>query len=340
MLCCLGLHLLAPVNATYSIVATNGGYIGASGCTCIEQEGISLKDALYRTEPGAGVLITQALLIDEDSPPVVLGKSMLKNGTNPQDILSAMTDASLNPQFFNVGDRGPRLPVENLRQHAVVDTQGRTAGYTGSDLDELYSRFGFAASCQTDQQVVRGNYTISAQGNIVTEPTIPLLIGTFLETPIGDASNESGLCDLAARLFAASNAVNLANEGDIRCSGIPGTLAFLRVDTVAGETVIDIDIGYSARTGSVNPFIELKIAYEAWRNENGCSDDGSTTPSLMPPSPGPTASASAGSSVEVQEAPSPNPTSTSAATCIVVLLRLRLAKILLFCFFLRHAFVP
>lgn len=262
------LSILQATKATYSIVATDGVHIGASGSTCIELEGFSILNELYREEPGAGVLITQANLIEEDSAPVVAGKALLANGTDPQDILTVMTDPMLDPDNFTVGDGEPDVPNVDTRQYAALDVQGRVAGYTGPSLDELYARFGFEPSSQSDQQVITEDYTVSAQGNIVTDATVPLLIDSFQEAATDNVTN----CDLAAKLYAASIAVSMANQGDIRCDGVPGSLAFLRVDTVDGETVLEIDIQYSEAEGLVNPYEKLKEGYDAWRAENSCGE--------------------------------------------------------------------
>ena len=82
-------------HATWSIAGadTTSGQIGGSGASCIAD--VSIREALYNSAPGHGVLLSQALLSSspDDLPtgPRAVGVQMLMNDSPPQDILDNIT---------------------------------------------------------------------------------------------------------------------------------------------------------------------------------------------------------------------------------------------------------
>ena len=134
-----------------------------------------------------------------------------------------------------------------------------------------------------------GEMTYSAQGNIVSNNTIPLLVEGFQE--------EEG-CDLADRLYRALIAVDDANTiartdlnapddtnfvGDVRCEngvlwglitpgyGFPGLQAYLHVDDAEGNELLHIE---AVPEGGKNPFDEIRTKYAEWRRQHPCPSTG------------------------------------------------------------------
>jgi uncharacterized Ntn-hydrolase superfamily protein len=144
--------------------------------------------------------------------------------------------------------------------------QGRSAGYTGQDLQKLYAFVTSEENVQEDVQgsILNGDVVYSAQGNIVSKTTVSTLENTFVEK---DA------CDLVERLYNALAAVFESEEliGDVRCfddNNASGSSVFIHVENADGEEVISIQNGDPST--SVNPWEDFKGEYEAWRLENPC----------------------------------------------------------------------
>ena len=265
------------IGATWSIVATDNvtRQVGGAGASCVL--GVSIFDSLHSAVPGLGVLNAQALGQNETSPPVIMALILLGNETNPSDIIDVITTDQVDPGLLLEG-----YPNSQMRQYGIVDMKGRAAGYTGSKLEEIYvTFFSLLDTAQVDTQGSSGNaFTYSAQGNVVTNETVPSVEKGFL------GLLEEGMgCDLADRLMIAVEAGGADGAGDKRCLndyGTPAAGAFLHVDNADGTVLVHIDI---VGNGTSNPLLSLREQYDEWRALNPCP-----TGSL-----GPTSTPSAGS---------------------------------------------
>jgi hypothetical protein len=269
------------VDATLTIAAADSstGQIGASGTSCVNA---SLYNAVYQSVPGHGLLMTQALPPETEpvvSPVYGLAEELLLNNTSPADVITAITDPKVDISSLDLGTIA--FPGANLRQYGIVDLQGRHAGYTGANIEDLYMLIGYNYTAgesthhvQQDAQGTYDNIVYSAQGNIVSDATVPTLSNTF-ETVEA--------CDLAERLFLSLAAVFEADEltGDIRCfdsNGASGSTVFIHVDGEDGSEVIHIDNDENPSL-TENPWEGFKAKYEVWRKENPCEDGGTDVPS-------------------------------------------------------------
>lgn len=228
------------------------------------------------------------------SPVYSVGKEMLSDDTPPTDIIKFIT----NPAFDNeTGSVSVGFPLEvTLRQYGCVDLTGRSAGYTGKDLEALYflPQVGFSfndVGYQHKQSHTNGtvgsDIVYTAQGNIVTNDTIPILSETF-ETV--DA------CDLAERLYLSLAAVYEAEgglEGDVRCfesHNASGSSVFIHVDAADGTEVINIDLTDSLNQ-NINQWPAFKEKYEEWRSDNPCTTSSMTKAPTTSPTASPTSAA-------------------------------------------------
>ena len=201
-----------------------------------------------------------------ESPIYAVADSLLLNGTDPEQIIATITNPDLDDAKFYLFD------AVNLRQYGCVDLKGRSAGYTGKDLENLYVDIGFNFSevgYHHVQQDIQGRYgkniVYSAQGNIVSNSTVSTLSETFTHVEA---------CDLSERLFLSLEAVFEAEGdyvGDIRCfdtNGASGSSVFIHVDNSDGTEVIHIE--NSDPDPAENPWPMFKAVYEQWRQENPC----------------------------------------------------------------------
>jgi hypothetical protein len=298
------------VGATWSIDATDNVtlQVGGAGASCVLGE--SIYDALYHAVPGKGVLHAQAVLQEDTSPPIVIALELLGNETNPSDIIDVITGDKVDP-----GDITDGFPYNQMRQYGIVDIQGGAAGYTGSKLAQFYEVLTIFDTAQVDTQGSTGNsFTYSAQGNVVTNVTVPSVEMGFVGLP------EKGTgCDLADRLMIAVEAGGIEGGGDKRCItefDTPAAGGFLHVDNPDGTVLVHIDI---VGNGTVNPLLELREQYDEWRAMNPCP--GATGPTFAPassPSASPVATPTMTSGARPSASPVATPTMTSGAREICV----------------------
>ncbi|CAB9517103.1 expressed unknown protein [Seminavis robusta] len=266
------------VEATFTVAATDTatGQQGAAGCTCVVPEAVSLYNH-YHSVVGKGVLLSQASPPDADSPVYSKAHELLSAGQDCDTVLQAITnDTSLDGE-------------SSIRQYACVDSRGNAAGYTGAGIQEFYDVLlslngeEVQPHAQVDEQGSAGSVFYSAQGNIVSKNTVPLL---------SDGFEQAEGCDLAGRLFRSIVAVDDSNnqarangssedtnfEGDVRCEngigegiipgyGYPGLQAYIHVEDVNGNEVLHIE---SLPEGGVNPYDEIREKYAQWRLANPC----------------------------------------------------------------------
>lgn len=264
---CLALCVLlaSPLaHATYSIVATDTAsrQVGGAGTSCIGSASVRI---IYGSVPDKGVVHAQALLGGPGKNAAVMQIGM---DVAPESIITAITTTSF--------DSGAQQ-----RQYGIVDLQGRSAGFTGSQTGPYAE----------DRQGTLGTLTYSVQGNILTSAAV-IDQATSSFTTRG--------CDLADRLMLALEAGAQGGEGDSRCTpnGIPSDSAFIQVDR-EGEpagTYLLLDV---TGTAPENPLVMLRAQYDAWRATHPCP----------PPPPAPDAGASGGGDA------GPAPTARDSGCC-------------------------
>lgn len=281
------------VEATFSVAGTDSAtqQVGAAGASCVANE--SIYDFLYQGVPGHGVLITQAKPAVPGTAIYQIGEAMLLNGTNPFVIVETITDPSIDDVVVTLGvpNCGGRDNITyeeyKLRQYGCVDLMGRSAGYEDPTLKEYYydlctveGEGKYYNYTQEHTGGTAGTFTYSAQGNVVTDTTVPALATNF----VGQDGNVG--CDLADRLYRAITSIPLMFRealetedesliaGDVRCFPGYGAVAhgmFLHVDNPDGTKLVHIDI-----IGEGDPFPAFQEAYDAWRSDNSCPETTTT----------------------------------------------------------------
>lgn len=312
---------LATVEATYSIAATDLAtrQIGGAGASCVPE--VSIGDALYQVKPDAGVLLTQATVIAPNSTAVTTALEQM-GSVLPLDILNNMNALDNATEISQIFFGTEEYRDFEFRQNAIVDLNGAFAGWTGGAIAPLYEAYDLPGTTQehAGDVVENGRYSYSAQGNVVTNMTVPAMQEGF----------EGEGCDLAERLMNAMLAVSSSGAGDDRCirddfqpvgiSGVPAAGAFVKIQREDGGYVINLDI---KGDGSVDPTIELKQQYDAWRANNPCPTDTAPTdssptdssPTDAPPTdPAPTDPPAPTEPAPTEPAPTDAPVPTEAPT--------------------------
>lgn len=230
----LSLFLLSTAQATWSIVAVDGdtNLIGGAGTSCVGTLDVGV---IFGIAPGVGAVHAQAYLNEQGRDYAV---DLLNQGLSPDDIISAITNISFDAQ-------------SSYRQYGIVDTQGRSAGFTGTNN-------GVWAG---DAQGTINNIVYSAQGNILTGEAV-------VERTVTRFAAQSS-CDFTENLWEALKAGGTSTEGDSRCttSGIPSDSAFIRVVNPDGSDLINLSVIGNSQE---NPLDRLQILFDDWRNANPC----------------------------------------------------------------------
>lgn len=274
-------------HATWSIAGadTSTGQVGGSGASCIAD--LSIREALYNSAPGHGVLLSQALLSSppDDLPtgPRAVGVQMLMNDSSPQDILDHITQYPSPDSDCDVGycsgEHGSACgddwvecmanPIPwcgccggDTRQYGIADLNGRAVGYTGQGVhNQSIAYDGIEAYEGHFSDYIEEGIAYSVQGNTVTKETVTNAYSQF-----------SKGCDLADRLMNALEGgayFGNGNDGDVRCQEqveSPAFGAFLRVESSDGSYVVDIDVMND--TDAINT---LRRRYDDWRSSHPCN---------------------------------------------------------------------
>lgn len=270
--------------ATYSIAATDRQemLVGGAGASCVQ--GSDIGDKLYRGVPGKGVLLTQAIPLDADSTAVTTAMAQIGTGPTPDEILQTMNSLDQGTEnvdnYAAAGMVGIPGPDFELRQNAIVDLDGLHGAWTGNQIGDLYEAIDIFGTTQEHGGNSDDRFAYSAQGNVVANTTVSVLrlgfIGLFDE--LGDG------CDLPEKLMIAMQTVPATDSGDERCIrgdvepkdavGTPAAGAFVKVQDAEGNYVIDINV---SGDGTVDPTIELREKFDAWRAENPCPGGSTST---------------------------------------------------------------
>lgn len=233
--------LLGPANAhaTYSIIAVDleTGQVGGAGTSCVGSQ-ISVS-AIYGAVPGSGVVVAQAALNIEGRDRAV---ELLARGSDPASVIAELTSPS-----FDL--------LSSVRQYAVIDSAGASAGFTGSGT----------MAYADDVQGRAGAFVYSVQGNILTGAAVLEQASAVFDAPG---------CDLADTMILALEAGADNGAGDSRCTpdGIPSDGAFIAVDLpdqAGGAAYLRLQVDDSRPD---NPLVRLRERYDAWRVDHPCPD--------------------------------------------------------------------
>ena len=142
-------------------------------------------------------------------------------------------------------------PQNSYRQYWIVDTNGRSSGFTGPSN-------GVWAG---DTEGTINDIVYSVQGNILTgEPVVQRTENRFLA---------QSSFDFTENLWESLKAGGTDSEGDSRCTanGIPSDSAFIRVVDSNGSDLINLSV---IGDSSENPLEHLQILFDEWRQTNPC----------------------------------------------------------------------
>ena len=255
----------SAASATWSVIAIDlsTGRVVVSSATCVAQSrfagfpALGLMDIQAIVVPGVGVAAAQAG-VDNTRANQNLIYEQLKAGTDPRLILDMLrADPSIE-----------------RRQFGMIDMQGRSIGFSGSENG--------AASTSVQGQVPGTQIFYSVQGNI--------LASDFVVTNAAEAfEDEDG--DILDRVMAAMEAADDAG-GDRRCTcetePVPDAACDGRNAHVAyilaadrrdpeGESFndgdyymyIDVTDENIESHENGNPVITLRMRYDAWKEQIG-----------------------------------------------------------------------
>jgi uncharacterized Ntn-hydrolase superfamily protein len=254
-----------PVNATWSIVAMDkrSGQIVIASATCVPQSAFAsfpaqgLKDVQAIIIPGRGVAAAQAS-VDRSRRMQRFIANELERGTDPVRIIDLLQaqDAS-----------------HASRQYGIVDSNGRTAGHSGSSNGRV--------SLDRQGRLEGTDVYFSVQGNILSSDKVVTEAVRALQATRGS---------LADRVLAALEAAD-ANGGDRRCncntppdppSPCDNKTAHVAYLVIAdrndrkgvalndGKYRLELQVADSDIKASENdnPVKTLRIRYEEWRKQN------------------------------------------------------------------------
>jgi uncharacterized Ntn-hydrolase superfamily protein len=150
-----------------------------------------------------------------------------------------------------VAGEGTTDPAPSVRQFAAVSLEGEAFGFTGGNNIDYAG----------DKQGMLGSLHYSVQGNTLTSEAV---------ISQADTAMQSEACDLPQRLMEALIAGADNDEGDNRCTpnGIPSDSAYIRVDDINGNAVIELEV---KGTGEESAVAALKEAFDTWRSANACA---------------------------------------------------------------------
>lgn len=254
-----------PASATWSVIAVDRatGQVIIASATCVSQERLrgfpsrGLMDIQAIVVPGVGVAAAQAG-VDRTRENQALIHRELRRGRDPAGILALLRED----------------PEIQRRQFAILDLQGRSAGFSGAENGP--------ASLDHQGMVPGTEIHFSVQGNILaSDDVVHAGVEAFLHA-------EGTMAD---RVMAAMEAADRAG-GDARCTcetepvpdapcnGRTSHVAYLLVadaDDPEGEAFNDgdwslyIDVtDENIRTHeNANPVITLRTRYEEWKGETG-----------------------------------------------------------------------
>lgn len=255
----------SPALATWSVIAVDGrtGEVVISSATCVPQERFAgfpakgLMDVQAIIVPGKGVAAAQAG-VDRTRENQKLIYSEIQRGTDPSQIIEQLkADPSIE-----------------TRQFAIVDVQGRMAGFSGRENN--------TASLDRQDQVPGTDIYFSIQGNILMSDEVVTAAMAAFKAASGT---------LADRTMAAMEVAD-ARGGDKRCTcdsepkvdapcdGKTAHVAYIvaaKASDAPGHSFNDgryalfIDVANTdiKPNENANPVKTLRMRYDAWKKGSG-----------------------------------------------------------------------
>jgi uncharacterized Ntn-hydrolase superfamily protein len=259
----------AHLSATWSVIAVDRatGQVIIASATCVSQEQLrgfpsrGLMDIQAIVVPGVGVAAAQAG-VDRTRENQGLIHRELRRHTEPAEIVALLQED----------------PEIQRRQFAIVDLQGRSAGFSGAE--------NMPASLDRQGEVPGTGIHFSVQGNILaSDAVVHAGVEAFLQSQ----------GTMADRVMAAMEAADRAG-GDVRCTcetepvpdaqcnGRTSHVAYILVaepDDPEGESfndgdwslLIDVTDENIQPHENANPVITLRMRYDAWKARSGGMGD-------------------------------------------------------------------
>ena len=266
MLLALVVALLpASASATWSVVAVDArtGRVVIASATCVAQ-------GRFANFPAKGLMDIQAIVVPGIA--VAAAQAGVDNSRENQTLIYDQLKANTDPRL--ILDMLMADPNIQRRQFGIVDVQGRSIGFSGSDNGP--------ASLSAQGRVAGTGIYYSVQGNILASDAVVTNAARALEQAQGD---------IIDRVMAAMEAADAAG-GDRRCTcdtepvpdapcnGRNAHVAYILAadrDDPEGSSFNDgdyflyIDVTDENITSEEdgNPVVTLRMRYDAWKARSG-----------------------------------------------------------------------
>jgi len=257
----LGVLVATPAFATWSVIAVDQttGQVVIASATCVAQESFAkfpakgLMDVQAIVVPGRGVAAAQAG-VDNTRANQRLVYAELQKGTDPKQIIELLKAD----------------PAIERRQFAIVDLQGRVAGFSGQRNN--------AASLDRQDSVPGAGIYFSVQGNILmSDEVVTAAMEAFtaatgsladrvmaaMETADGKGGDKRCTCETEPKPDAPCAAktahvayILTADKGD------PSGESFNDGQYAMYISVTNADI---TPAENANPVKTLRLRYDAWK---------------------------------------------------------------------------
>jgi uncharacterized Ntn-hydrolase superfamily protein len=252
-----------PAAATWSVIAVDArtGRVVVASATCVSQARLvgvpakGLMDIQAIVVPGVAVAAAQAG-VDRTRANQTLIYEQLKDGMDPRLILDMLKDD----------------PDIERRQFGIVDLQGRSIGFSGTENG--------AASLSRQGRVPGTDIYYSVQGNILASDAVVLNAARALEEAPGDITDKVMAAMEAADAAGGDSRCTCDTEPvpDAPCDGRNAHVAYILAadrNDPEGESFndgryamfIDVTDENIRPTENGNPVITLRMRYNAWQAE-------------------------------------------------------------------------
>lgn len=253
-----------PATATWSVIAVDArtGRVVVASATCVSQARLvsfpakGLMDIQAIVVPGVGVAAAQAG-VDRTRANQTLIYEQLKDGLDPRLILDMLKDD----------------PDVERRQFGIVDMQGRSIGFSGSENG--------AASLSRQGRVPGTDIYYSVQGNILASDAVVLNAARALEQTPGDVVDKVMAAMEAADEAGGDSRCTCDTEPvpDAPCDGRNAHVAYILAadrNDPEGDSFndgryamfIDVTDENIQPTENGNPVITLRMRYDQWKAQS------------------------------------------------------------------------
>lgn len=221
----IAITAVAPdVHATYSVLLRNSdsGEMGGAVVSCVGDFDLQAIFGYARPTTGSPVVFFTQAWYSEGNHEQAL--AWLESGNTIDDVLAKLTDPTFDE---SASERQYHfLQAGSALTWTGVDTLPYAAGLTGT----------------------YGPWRYSIAGNILTSSLVLESAEESLQTEVGS---------IEERLIGALEAGNDHDEGDSRCTPLPGDSAYIEVRDATGAVRIQHSV---VNTGQTNPLTSLRDA--------------------------------------------------------------------------------